>query len=125
MKVFNRNMQFTARETKLIERLRKEERRWPYVRWFMLVIGVLALVLGTAWSWLLYKLVHEGFGERLDAMDVFILVMLWTKCCMWFVIGVGMLSKAWAKWHGDANRALLLRLLEQHQVEKVTGSSAE
>jgi hypothetical protein len=32
-------MQFTARETKLIETLRKEERRWPLARWFVFAMG--------------------------------------------------------------------------------------
>ena len=114
-------MQFTAKETRLVERLRKEERRWPFLRWVMLAIGALSLVLCTGWGWILYKLVHEGGRDRLDSMDFFVIVMLWTKCCIWFVIGVWSMSRAWAKWSGDPNRALLLRLLDEHQVENVAG----
>src|SRR5689334_8936416 len=114
-------MQFTPTEKGLIEQLRKEERRWPYLRWLMLGIGALSTVLCTGWGWMLYKLVHEGSREHLESMDVFVIVLLWTKCCIWLVIGVWSTSRAWAKWRGDANRALLLRLIDEHQVEKVSG----
>ena len=115
-------MQFTPRESKLIERLRREERHWPYLRWVMLAIGTLSLIVCTGWGWILYKLVHEGARDHLDSMDVFVIVMLCTKCCIWFVIGVWSVSTAWAKWRGDSNRALLLRLLDGHQVEHVADS---
>src|SRR5262245_16697388 len=115
-------MQLTPRESRLIERLRKEERRWPYLRWLMLAIGALSLVVCTGWGWVLYRLIHEGNKDRIASMDVFVIVTLWTKCCIWFVIGVWSMSRACANWRGDANRALLLRLLDEHQVENVAGT---
>src|ERR1017187_9031447 len=114
-------MQLTPRETILIERLRKDERRWPYLRWLMLAIGFLSLALCTGWGVILYKLVHGGSRDPLDSMDVFIIVMLWTKSCIWFVIGVWSFAKAATKWRGDVNRVLLLRLLDEHQQESIAG----
>lgn len=107
-------MQFTQHETKLIKRLRKEDRRWTYLRWVMLTIGVLSIVACTGWGYILYKLVREGKGVQLDSSDAFIIAMLWTKCCMWLAIGAWSIATACAKWHGDANR-LLLRLLDAQQ----------
>ena len=37
--------------------------------------------------------------------------MLWTKCIVWFLIGVGLLIQACTKWHGDPKSVLLLELL--------------
>src|SRR5947209_7926686 len=99
-------MHFTPYETKLIDRLRKEERRWPVWRWLILAVGTFSLFVCTLCGWLLYRLVHESGPGRLHPMDVFVIVLIWTKCCMWFVIGVSLVSRACAKWHGDANGTL-------------------
>ena len=115
-------MHFTPAETKLIEGLRKEERQWPLWRWVFLVVGVLSLVCCVLSGWLLYGIVHEGIPNRLEAMDVFVIVLMWTKCCMWFVIGVSFVIRACVKWRGDANRTLLLRLLDERQAEEIAGS---
>jgi len=37
-------MQLTPREQKLIERMRKQERQWPRLRWFMIGAGVFAVL---------------------------------------------------------------------------------
>ncbi len=115
-------MQLTPAETKLIERLRKEERRWARWRWLTMAAGGSSFVACTACGWLLYRLVHEGSAERLEPMDVFVIVLIWTKCFMWFVIGVSLVSRGCTKWRGDANRTLLLRLLDERRAEKVPGS---
>jgi hypothetical protein len=117
-------MQFTPQETKLIGKLQKEERRWGYLRWFTLAIGLLSIIVCTGWGWILYKLVHESSRDHLDSSDVFVILLLWTKCCMWFVIGTGAFVTACTKWHGDVKRMLLLRLLEDHQKQTVTNAHA-
>jgi hypothetical protein len=117
-------MQFTRQETKLVERLRKEERCWPYLRWAVLAIGAMSTVVCTGWGYFLYKLAHEDNGGHLDPSDVFIIALLWTKCCMWFLIGTWSFLTAFVKWHGDVNRMLLLRLLDAQQKQTATDERA-
>lgn len=38
-------MQFTPQEMKLIERLRKQERRWPRTRWILLAMAALMVAV--------------------------------------------------------------------------------
>ena len=90
------------------------------MRWCAVAIGVLSTIVWTGWGWVLYKLTREDNRGHLDSVDVFLIVMLWTKCCMWFVIGMGSFVSAFTKWHGDVNRLLLLRLLDSQQKETVT-----
>jgi hypothetical protein len=109
---------FTVRETKLLNRLRKEERLWLRARWLMLGVGVVSTLMTCFWGWVLYHSVHwdglvpKAKRDPLDATEVFVLMVLWTKCCIWFVLAVWSFTSTWLKWNGDPKRTLLLRLLE-------------
>lgn len=111
-------MELTPQETKLVERLRKQQRRWVWARWFFLVIGVASIVLCAMFGFLLHSLVSGPIGEHPDGMSVFFIVLIWTKCCMYFGFALCFLITAWTKWHGDVNRSLLLKLLDaqEHQL---------
>ncbi len=115
-------MELTPQERKLVERLRKQQRRWLWGRWFFLVIGVASIVLCAMFGFLLHSLVADSAGVNLDGRIVFFIVLIWTKCCMYFGFALWFLITAWAKWHGDINRTLLLKLLDA-QEHQLTGLS--
>lgn len=113
-------MQFTPQETRLIEKLRKQNRRWPRTRWLVLAIGVLSTGLCFAWGYLVYLLTLASSRDHLDSGDAFVIALLWTKCCLWLWIGTWSFATACTKWHGDVNRMLLLRLLDAQQKQTAT-----
>ena len=109
-------MQFTKQEAKLVDDLRKEERRWPRARWiyFTLVFGSVLLACG--WGYMF----HQAFTvfsqlPTIDTGGVFVLVFLWTKCCLWIFLGVVFLWKTAFNWRGNVTRMLLLKLLDEAQ----------
>jgi hypothetical protein len=108
-------MNFTPQETKMIERLRKHERQWRWARWLVLVMGVLSAGLCAAFGFLLHGLIAESQAGHFDGQTVFFIVLIWTKCCFYFLFGVWCFITACLKWHGDVNRMLLLRLLDAQQ----------
>jgi len=56
-------------------------------------------------------------------MSVFFIVLIWTKCCMYFGFALCFLIMAWTKWHGDINRTLLLKLLDAQEHQLTSGLS--
>ncbi|MHB8522927.1 MAG: hypothetical protein ACYDH9_19500 [Limisphaerales bacterium] len=110
-------MELTPQETKLIARLRKQDRQWLWVRWLLLAMGVFFIALCSLFGYLLHSLVSESGRDHLDSVTVFFIVLIWTKCCMYFLFGVGFVILACTKWHGDVNRMLLLKLLDAQQNE--------
>lgn len=116
-------MELTTQEMKLVERLRKQQRRWVWARWFCLAIGVASIVLCAMFGFLLHSLVSDSAGGHLDGMSVFFIVLIWTKCCMYFGFTLWSLITAWAKWHGDINRTLLLKLLDTQEHQVTSGLS--
>jgi len=123
-------MQFTSREVKLIERLRKEERRWPWVRWVMLTIGAVCTLNGGLWGWLLYhslyweSLIPVAKRDPLDATKVFVIVVLWSVCCIWLFLAIWGFTIVWRTWNGDVNRMLLLKLLDAQQTREKSSDQA-
>lgn len=116
-------MQFTPQETKLIEKLRKQNRQWPRTRWLVLAIGLLSSIVCGGWGYFVYMLTLASNRSPLDSGDAFIIALLWTKCCLWFWIGMWAFVTVCTKWHGDVNRMLLLRLLDAQ--ERQTGANEQ
>jgi uncharacterized BrkB/YihY/UPF0761 family membrane protein len=108
-------MNFTQQESKLVERLRKQDRRWRWARWVVVVMGVLFTALCTAFGYLLHRLIAESDAGHFDGQTVFFIVLFWTKCCVYLFFAVWCFVTAWLKWHGDVNRLLLLKLLDEKQ----------
>jgi hypothetical protein len=108
-------MNFTPQETKLIERLRKHDRQWRWARWLVLMMGVFCIGLCTMLGYVLYGLIAGSQAGHFDGQAVFLIVLIWTKCCVYFVFGDWCFITACLKWHGDVNRMLLLRLLDAQQ----------
>ena len=114
-------MEFTTQETKLIERLRKQERRWPKIRWVLLATGIFVAVCYIYILVALYRTLHF---DTLPPSEVLFFALLWPKCL------VGMIGAAWlivwpiTSWRGSVNRMLLLRLLDAQQNEKARGEAS-
>lgn len=108
-------MNFTAQEMRLVERLRKQDRQWRWARWLVLGLGIFSVGLCAVFGYFLHSLVVEAEGSRFGGQEVFIIVLIWTKCCFYFTFGGWCLITAFLKWHGDVNRMLMLRLLDAQQ----------
>src|SRR5882724_2699504 len=98
-------MEFTQHEMKLIDRLRRDERRWPRLRWIILAAGV--LLAANAIFGLAVCLVVD-FGD--DAP--FQLALLLPMSLFLAGFAAGLVAWAFRDWHGDVKRMLLLRLLD-------------
>ena len=108
-------MQFTARETKLIERLRKQERRWPRIRWALLGTGIFGAAVYTYILIALYRSLHF---DTLPSYEVLFFAMLWPKCLVGMILAGWLIVWPVSNWHGNVNRMLLLRLLDSQQGQK-------
>ena len=93
----------------LVERLRKRERQWPRYRWILLVVGVFGLACCT---YILISMFNYLDFEHLELYHVLFFALIWPKCLLMFILGMGLIVWAITDWHGNANRTLLLKLLD-------------
>jgi len=108
-------MNFTAQEMKLLQRLRKRERQWRWVRWLLLVTGIFCIGLCAMFGFLLHSLIDVSDHGQFNTTMVFFMLLIWTKCCFYFIFGVWCLATVNQNWHGDVNRMLLLKLLDAQE----------
>jgi hypothetical protein len=108
-------MEFTANEMKLVDRLRKRERRWPRDRWIILVGAAVILVANSYTLFLLIGLFQaDEFLSNPDPTSL-IVAIFWPKCLLAFCFGSGVIGLVIRDWHGNVYPMLLLRLLETQQ----------
>lgn len=120
-------MQFTPQETKLIEKLRKQNLLWPRMRWVALGLGVLGCITCAVWGYLLYRgyvLTLDPQSDHISVQGVYGLLFVWTMFGMLFMLGVGQLTAVCFYWHGDVNRMLLVKLLDAQQDQSPTDKHA-
>jgi hypothetical protein len=120
-------MQFTARQIKSVERLRKRERQWRWHRWILLGTGIFAWA---CYGYIVFDLIQQ-LQSSADANDDFMsrmwlfgFAMMWPKCLLGFVVGACLIGVAIRDWHGNVNRMLLLKLLDAQQQESERGVQA-
>jgi len=110
-------MQFTPKDMKLVERLRKQERRWPRDRWILLLVGIFALA---CYGYILISMYYRLDFQNLQPAEVLLFAVFWPKCLIMFLFGTYFIVWAIRDWHGNANRKLLLKLLN----DKLTDDNA-
>lgn len=103
-----------------MERLRKQERRWRFTRW-VLLIGGLALI--GLWAWMLYYVFETAAESQDRKLELLIQAMAYPKVLFGMIIGALMIGLALRDWFGSPTRTLLLRLLQEHQAELGSGPS--
>jgi hypothetical protein len=125
------HMELTRREEKLIERLRKQERQWPRLRWFVVGTGVFALLCSGFIAIELVQHIDTMLNVDDDVMSrgwLLGFALFWPKCLIYFGFGAFLIIWAIKDWHGNANRVLLLKLLEarrQDEAPDVTSSAQD
>ena len=109
-------MQLTRQETKLVKRLRRNERSWRWGRWLYLGLG---LLIELCYSSLLFSMLARLKSVAFDVnalgagrVDFY---FLWPKCMIMLPVGVVLIGWTLGHWPGNAQRTLLLRLLDAHQ----------
>ena len=105
-------MNFTPRESRLIERLRKQERQWRYTRWLLLAGG---LVLVGMWAWVLHYVCVTGERSGDKDWPALLLALTYPKVLFGMMIAAAMIGFALRDWWGSPTRGLLLRLLDELQ----------
>jgi hypothetical protein len=109
-------MEFTAQESKLIDRLRKQERLWPRMRWFCIGAALIVFVTYICLGIMLFKrCLSGGFSTAEVALFV---ALFWPKALMMMGFAGVAVGIAIRDWHGNANRMLLLKLLDAQQKER-------
>jgi len=109
-------MQFTPQELKQIEQLRKLERRWPKFRWMLLGVGVLfALDLLVSAYVLAMALREVASSDAVAALSVLTISVFFPKCLLYLCFATWAFTKVFYEWHGNAQRMLLLKLLDAQQ----------
>jgi hypothetical protein len=110
-------MEFTPQEKKWINRLRKEQRRWPRMRWFSLGAGIFTLLCYSFIVICLFQILDHAFSDDVALRFAWVLVfaVLWPKCILGFIIGSWLTIRTLINWRGHANHILLLRLLDANQ----------
>jgi len=114
-------MTFTPKQTKLIQRFRKQDRQWRWARWLVLAMGILSAGLCIGFGWFLSLLIRDS-SHQLSSGDAFVFALLWTKCCLYLVSSTWCFATVATKWSGDVTRILLLRLIDDQ--EKVNDDAA-
>ena len=104
-------MQLTTAERKLMERLRKRERKWPRDRWILLIGGGLICALYVA---MLLGLLGRLDLETPDSTYVGLFLFIWPVCLIMCLFGTYFVVWAIAEWHGNPTRRMLLKLLDSH-----------
>ena len=107
-------MKLTAKESKLVERLRRHDRQWHFTRW-VLIIGGVALI--GMWAWMLRYVFDSGERSGDKEAAVLLHALAYPKVLFGMIIGALMIGFALRDWYGSPTRTLLLRLLEEHQAE--------
>ncbi len=105
-------MKMKADDQRQIDRLRADDRRWPFVRWFYVLIGGGLIVGGIR---LFLQAVHTvgedpTFGLAVATLLLPVIPLAWC-------LGAILLREALHKWGGDPVRKLLLRLIEDSEAK--------
>jgi hypothetical protein len=107
-------MNIEPEDLRLIERLRADERRWPVVRWFYLLMGCSMIIVGGRFYLHAIQFVKEdpqlGFAVAVVALPV--IPLAWC-------FGAILIREAFHKWGGDPTRRLLLKLLDSAKNDSV------
>jgi drug/metabolite transporter (DMT)-like permease len=103
-------MELSPQDLKLAERLRKQERRWPRNRWILLVAGIFVLL---CYGYIYFSMFRRMDFTNLQSIDVLLFATIWPKCLLMYSLGAYFIVWAISDWHGNANRRLLLRLLDE------------
>ena len=110
-------MQFTPRELKLIERLRKQERKWPRTRWILIGMAACGFAIYGYVAYMLFSTLDSKTFSPTDSALLF--AVFWPKALLMMVVASWLIVLAIRDWHGNVERMLLLRLLDAHQKEIV------
>ncbi len=109
---FHASMQFTPREMKLIEQLRKQERRRPWTRW--LLLGMASFIFA-AHGYLYHLLVSTLGSDAFALSDSVFVAIFWPLDIQLLAVACAFIVLAIRGWHGNVHRMLLLRLLDDCQ----------
>ena len=110
-------MQLTPRETKVIERWRKQERLWPRTRWILIGLGAAFFACYGYLAYLLFSTLDPETFSPADSALMF--AVFWPTVILMSVVGAKCVVTVVMDWHGNVQRRLLLKLLDVHQKEIV------
>ena len=107
-------MKLSAKESRLVERLRKNDRQWRFTRWLLMIGGVALIIV---WAWMLLYVSRSAGAMQDKKLEMLVQAMAYPKVLFGMIIGSLMIGFALRDWYGSPTRTLLLRLLDDHQAE--------
>jgi hypothetical protein len=106
-------MEFTPHELKLVQRLRKQERKWPRTRWVLIGMAAFGFAVYGYVGYVLFSSLDSKTFSPADCALLF--AVFWPKALLIMVGASWFIVLAIRDWHGNVERMLLLRLLDAHQ----------
>jgi hypothetical protein len=110
-------MQFSQREIKLIEKLRKQERQWPWTRWVVLAMGALSMIEVALGGYFLSLALTGSGADHPDSGEVLVIALVVTKGILMFLFAIWCFVVAFRDWHGNVRQLLFLKLLDAQEKE--------
>jgi hypothetical protein len=145
-------MQFTAKELRVIERMRQRQRRWPIERWIFLATSIGFCAITGLWLWAgihfigpiirsetyFFDNLNQEVG-RTDDKKMEQLILQQVQLChttallitflfpFWLVFAIGSLVRLVnliANWRGDFKDSILLKLIDSQKDQAAENSHA-
>jgi hypothetical protein len=114
-------VKFTPQELKMVERMRKAERLWPRMRWVLLIAGTFCALVHLA---LLWQAMDIAQISGLEDTGLLFYSLAYPRALLGLLAGAWCIGWAIRDWHGNGNRTLLLRLIDDCQKRKETSEHA-
>jgi len=113
-------MTFTPEEVAVIERFRKYQRQWRFLRWGLLLAGVLcAVVLVHVAYWMFLLVSRVSPSAPPTALDAWLLAQLHPQMILLIAIATWFIIRTLLQWRtGDPVVALLIRLTDDARAKK-------
>jgi hypothetical protein len=108
-------MQFTAQEMKMIERLREDERSWLRGRWIIVAMVPLAFGCAVYFGCVVGRMLNSKTLSEVET--AMLIAVFWPQVLLMLLVVAVLMALAIRDWRGKAERALLLRLIEEHEKE--------
>jgi len=110
-------MQLTPRETKMLANMRKQQAQWLKLRWIQLITN---LVMMAAFFFLFVRSVDLMKDGSMIGLATFALCVPLT--IFWMGLSSYNVVHALMEWHGNPERTLLLKLIDEVEGKKQQNS---
>jgi hypothetical protein len=113
-------MQLTPRETKMLANMRKQQVQWVKLRWPQLIMSLVFMIAFFSLFVRSVDLMKDGSMIGLATFALFVPLTLFFSAFSAYKIGHTLVE-----WHGNPERTLLLKLIDEVEGKKPQNSEPE